>query len=150
MQKNFQLSVQSDLGLLSFCFTSRFDWSRKLMPFSQPIRCNTQTNHDLVARVFPRFRQIGRFYSEFLLRLNGMFLLLIGRCYNFWIWFYDTQLKSAIGISVKWFLTWNIDSTPLLILLNEVHFACLVHCFRCVSYSWWMTIFCKIINTQMS
>ena len=27
----------------------------KLVPLSQPIRCKNKINHDLVARVFPRF-----------------------------------------------------------------------------------------------
>ena len=31
------------------------DWSRKLALLSQPIRCETETSHDLVARVLPRF-----------------------------------------------------------------------------------------------
>ena len=32
---------------------------------SQPITCKTKTSRDLVARVFPRFRQFGCFYFEF-------------------------------------------------------------------------------------
>ena len=46
---------------------------RKLAQLSQPIRCKTKTNHDLVARVFPRFRQFG-FCFEFSLALKGIFL----------------------------------------------------------------------------
>ena len=38
-QSNFQLSVESNPGLNWFCFTVLFDWSRKLAPPSQPIRC---------------------------------------------------------------------------------------------------------------
>ena len=38
-----------------FCFTLLCDWSRKLAPLSRPIRCKPNTNHDLVARVFPPF-----------------------------------------------------------------------------------------------
>ena len=56
---HFQLSVESHPGLHWFCFTSICDWSRQLAPLSQPIRCKTKTNHDGVARVFPRFRQLG-------------------------------------------------------------------------------------------
>ena len=55
------------------CFTSLCDWFRKLAQLSQPIRCKTKTNHDLVARVFPRFRQFG-FCFEFSLALKGIFL----------------------------------------------------------------------------
>ena len=38
-KSNFQLSVESNPGLNCFCFTVLFDWSRKLAPPSQPIRC---------------------------------------------------------------------------------------------------------------
>ena len=55
--------VKSFPGLHWFCFTSLCDWSRKLTPLSQPIRCKTKTKHDLLARVFPRFRMFGRFLS---------------------------------------------------------------------------------------
>ena len=48
---------------------------------SQPIRCKTKSNHDLVARVFPRFWQFGCFYFELSLALNHRIIsfLLIGR-----------------------------------------------------------------------
>ena len=45
---------------------------KKNAPLSQPIRCKTKTNPDLVARVFPRLGRFARFYFEFLLVLNGM------------------------------------------------------------------------------
>ena len=35
------------------------NWSRKLASLSQPIRCKCNINYDLVACVFPRFRQFG-------------------------------------------------------------------------------------------
>ena len=35
---------------------------KKLVPLSQPIRCKTKTHHDLVVRVFARFRQLVCFY----------------------------------------------------------------------------------------
>ena len=40
-----------------FCFATRCDWSRKLAPSCQPIRCKSENNRDLVTRVFPRFKQ---------------------------------------------------------------------------------------------
>ena len=46
----------------------------KLASLSQPIRCKTKTNHDLVCRVFPGFGQIGWFHFEFSLALQGIFL----------------------------------------------------------------------------
>ena len=36
---------------------------------SQPIRCKIKTNHELVARVFPRFIWFGWFYFEFSLAI---------------------------------------------------------------------------------
>ena len=47
--------VESNSGLHWFCITSLCDWSRKLAPLSKAITCKTKSNHDLVARVFPRF-----------------------------------------------------------------------------------------------
>ena len=58
----------------TFTFTSLCDWSKTLTPLSQPIRCKTKTNHDLVTRVFPRFRQFGCFNLKFSLALPGIFL----------------------------------------------------------------------------
>ena len=59
-------------------------WSvQKTRTTSPPIRCKTKTNHDLVAHVFPRFRQFCWFYFEFSLALRDIFLYLIGRCYYF-------------------------------------------------------------------
>ena len=57
----FQLSAKSDPRLRWFCVNPLCDWSRKLAPLSQPMTCKTKTNHDLVARVFPRFRQFAFF-----------------------------------------------------------------------------------------
>ena len=54
-ESNLKLSIKSNSGLLCFRFTSLYDWSWKLVPLCQPIRGDTKTNHDLVARVFPRF-----------------------------------------------------------------------------------------------
>ena len=50
----------------------------------------TKTNHDLVARVFPRLRQLGCFCIEFSLALNGNFLPSHWLLSLFWFEFYDT------------------------------------------------------------
>ena len=50
---NLHLRVESDA--LIFLLYVLCDWFRKLMLLSQPIRCKIKPNHDLVARVFPRF-----------------------------------------------------------------------------------------------
>lgn len=51
----------SDPGLLWVCFTSPFDWSRKLVPPSQPIKCKSKTNPNSVTGVFPRIKQVAEF-----------------------------------------------------------------------------------------
>ena len=56
--------VESNSGLHWFCITSLCDWSRKLAPLSKAITCKTKSNHDLVARVFPRFWRFVCFYFE--------------------------------------------------------------------------------------
>ena len=48
-QRSFQLRVESIRGLHWLNSTSFCDWFRKLESLSQPIRCKTETNHDLVA-----------------------------------------------------------------------------------------------------
>ena len=52
----------------------------------------TNTNRDLVACVFPRFRQFDCFYYEFSLALRDIFFLLIGRSDYFGFGF--TTLKN--------------------------------------------------------
>ena len=65
------------------CMSLALLWSRKLAPFSQPISCKTKANDDLVARVFPRFRQFvySQLNSHWLFRVFSF--LLISGCYNF-------------------------------------------------------------------
>ena len=93
-----------------FCFNSLFDWSRKLAPFSQPIRCKANTKCELVACVFPRFRQFACFNSELSL---GLFRVL---SFSFdWllslilVWFYYTQSKSAL-LRITSFVIWRPQS----------------------------------------
>ena len=45
------------------------DWFRKLVPPSRPIRCNSETNRDLVTRVFPHLRPSTCINYEFSLAL---------------------------------------------------------------------------------
>lgn len=45
------MSIESDQTLLCFCFTSFCDWSRKLAPLSEPIRCEIKKKHELIAGV---------------------------------------------------------------------------------------------------
>ena len=61
-QSNFQLSVESDSGLVWFHLSSHCYWSRRFAPSPQPIRCKTKNNRDLVRRIFPRFKQFACFH----------------------------------------------------------------------------------------
>ena len=60
-----------------FCFILFCNWSRILVQLSQPIKCKTETNHDLVARVFPRFRRFGCFYFSSALKGNIFWLNVV-------------------------------------------------------------------------
>ena len=42
---------------------------KKLVPLSQPIRCENKTNYVLVTRAYPRFWQFARFHFEYCLAL---------------------------------------------------------------------------------
>ena len=75
--------VGKDVGksiIYWFCFTSFRDWSRKLAPLSPPIRFKTETNCDLVARVFPRFRQFACFALSFHWLFEIFLLAMISLC----------------------------------------------------------------------
>ena len=99
----FQLSVESTSRLGWLCLTSLCDWSTKLAPLSQPIRCKTKTNHDLVTCVFPRFRQFSWINFDFSLALKSilkssdfpLWLLWFGFYVKFYVCFRDTQSKST-------------------------------------------------------
>ena len=88
------MSVKSNPGFVWFCFTFLCDWSRKIVPLNQPIRCKTNTNLDLVASVFPRFAWLACSYSEFSWALRAFSFRMIGS-WNFFF-FYDIQSKSAL------------------------------------------------------
>ena len=68
------MSVESNPGWHWFCLTTLCDWSRKLAPPSQPIRCKSKTNRNLVTRVFPRLRPVTVLY---------LLWVLIGSLWNF-------------------------------------------------------------------
>ena len=57
----------------SFFFQFALCLFRKLALLAQPIRCQAKANHNLVARVFPRFVQFCWLYLQFSLALIGLF-----------------------------------------------------------------------------
>ena len=71
IQQYVSKQIQDCFGLVLICSVIG---QKNIVPPSQPIRCKTNTNQNLVARVFPRFRQFSRFYFEFSLVLQGIFL----------------------------------------------------------------------------
>ena len=89
------MSGKSCLKFPWFCFTSLFDWSRKLSQLFKPIRCKSKTKHDLVTRVYPYFPALYAFLVVFSLSchwfLRVFFFLPVGRselkialAYCFW------------------------------------------------------------------
>lgn len=76
-ERNFQLSVESNLGLLWFCFALLCfallcDCIRKLVRLSEPIRFKLKLNLDLVNHDFLRLSRCPYFC--------GRFFALIGYC----------------------------------------------------------------------
>ena len=66
--------------------------SENLRHSLQPIRCKTKINHDLVTRVFPRFRQFFTLSSDWL--LTEFSFILIGRCDYFGLVCLTLNLKA--------------------------------------------------------
>ena len=86
---NFQLSIESNPGLLWFYFTLYCDWSTILAPSSQPIRCKTKNN-----RVrSPAFsRASSSLSSHWLMTMQT--LVLIGRLDTSGFGLFNIQLKT--------------------------------------------------------
>ena len=85
----------SNPGLLWLCFFSLCDWSRKTLATLSTNQFKTKTNHDLVARVFPRFRQFVCLYFEFSLALRVIFISSDWSFRLLWFLFYDTRSKPS-------------------------------------------------------
>ena len=90
VRENFE-SVKSNPELHGFRFTSLFDWSRKLVPLSEPITSKTNTNHDLVTRVFLLFGE------ALVFTLSSHCLFLCSEWLSQLLWcLFDCQLKTAL------------------------------------------------------
>ena len=70
------------------------------MSQSQPIKCKTKTKHDLVTRVFPRFKEVACFYSVFSLANNHGNLFSDWQLSSQLDLVFDAQLKSARRLAV--------------------------------------------------
>ena len=90
------MSVESNPGLNWFCFTVLFDWSRKLAPPSQPIRCKLKP---IAPWSLAFSRATGRLHA-FTSSCHWLPLIisftLIGRG-DYFVLVFDTQLKSALN-----------------------------------------------------
>ena len=119
-QSSFQLSVESRITLVVLFFAL---WLvQKTLATLLTNQFKTKTNHDLVARVFLRFRQFVCLYFEFSLALRVIFISSDWSLRLLWFLFYDTRSKpsnivinfyfyfSNIYIEIKMCLVFNPSS----------------------------------------
>ena len=76
----YQLNVDNNLGFHKFSFIFLCDWSRQIVPLSQPIRCKARTDHHLDTVAFLHFRQYCCFTLIFHWLREIYSLNVIGRC----------------------------------------------------------------------
>ena len=84
---------------------------------SQPIGYKTKTDHDLVARVFPRFRQFDCFCSEFPLAFQGISLSSDLPLCLLRLQFYNTQSKRALSTPRENFLCCDLQYIAFILVL---------------------------------
>ena len=96
------MSVESNPGLNWFCFTVLFDWSRKLAPPSQPIRCKLKP---IAPWSLAFSRATGRLHA-FTSSCHWLPLIisftLIGRCDYFGFWFSTLNWKALYVLKADW------------------------------------------------
>ena len=131
--QSIQLLSAVNVELQWFCFTSPCDWSRKLVTPSQPIKCKTKNNHDLVTRVFP-------LWAVCLFSL----WVLIGSLKHFpSLWLavvitlvFDVQSRCVVNCDVPlYYLTWPTDRFVFCFQLLWPQF------FFCILFG---TVFCRL------
>ena len=62
---NSQLALEFNRELFWFCFSSFYDWSKKITPLYQPIKFKTKPSRVLLDGVFPRCWLLTYFYFDF-------------------------------------------------------------------------------------
>lgn len=90
---NWESKVIQDC--IGFNSTSFCDWSKKLVSLSQPIRCKSNTNRDLVARFSCALGSLVVFYHEFPSACKDLFLSSDWLLWFLLFCFNDTQSKST-------------------------------------------------------
>ena len=102
----FQLSDDSNPGILCFPLYFALWLVQKTHPLSRPIRCKSKTNRGFAARVFPHFRQFGRFFLKFSFAFQDIFLSLDWLLWLLWFWFLGHAIeRRSIQLkhdSVEW------------------------------------------------
>ena len=87
-------NILSNLELLWFYFTMLCDWFKTIVLPTQPIRCKTKTNHDLVTHVFPCLAPVTCSCFELSLAHLVIYVCCDWPLSLLWFWFYDTQMRT--------------------------------------------------------
>ena len=105
VKSNFQASVRGNKGLPCFFFASLCDWSRKLAPLFNPIRCKS-TTQNLVTRELLRHKQFSSLLSAFSPACCN--ILLSSDWLSSLLQFYSTTRNRKCSITDKRALTYLI------------------------------------------
>ena len=82
--------------VIGFAITTLRDWLKKLAPLFHPIRSKTKTNRKSLALVFPRFASATCNHFKIWLVHCIVCVFCDWLEWLLWVWFYDTQLKTAL------------------------------------------------------
>lgn len=93
-------SVENNLRLLCFCFTSVFVWLTKCAPFWKPNK-QTKTNPRMHTCIFPRLALGACNYFKFWLVHVALCIFCDWSDWLLWIWLYDTRLKATLTLYIE-------------------------------------------------
>ena len=94
LQTNFKFKSE----IAFFCITLLCDWSRKLVPLSQPIKRKNVKPITTSTLAFSCALSVQSILLEFLLALKGIFLSSDWALWLLWVWFYFEFLLALKGI----------------------------------------------------
>ena len=97
--ERFSFECQKVIG---FAITAPHNWLKKRAPIFHPIRSQTKTNRNSLARVFPRFASATCNHFDFWLVHCIVCVFCDWLEWLVWFWFHDTQLKTALFASYDW------------------------------------------------
>jgi len=83
--------------VIGFALTMLRDWLKELTPLFHPIRSKTKTNRDSLIHIFLHFASATCNY--FVIWLVHLIICVVCDWLEWllWLWFYDTQLKTALS-----------------------------------------------------